>query len=288
MEPDQKLESIVKNLKNALSKKLEDWNNLKEDLKKRKLVNYEEYIKEVSADEAGKTLAVFKKLEERFGYGRMYSDEGRTGGSPAQFKRVMDLSRTEGNVCAMLDSIAEAGYTLNEYKEGWTTIRYVTEKDIAFFKKLLKDDMYKKAYETFKILKRTMGYKEASCPSNRHTEIENLIAITEMKGDALGAICLLSNEGYETDKKTGLTKDHVETIKEIIKNVLQETDSTLYLYRKLKPGLFKEYFSSISQENKKTAVEKILGSEYQNEEIIRWLDEAYPDIVREAGFNPKA
>ncbi len=289
MELDDTLEKLVEDLKVSTSKKLEDWKSLEKDLEKRKLADYEERIKKVSLDEAGKILAVLNKLEEHFGYGRIYSEVSLTGGSPVQFSRVLELSKLKGGVCGMLDTLADAGYTLNEYKEKKdnTMIRYLTEKDIVLFKRLMKNDAYKKFHEIFKTLKRTLGYENKTFSSNYHSEIENLIELTRIKGDVTGAICLLAHKGYSIKKEIGLTENHVETIEYITRVMLKEDDngiSILYLYKKLKPELFEEYFSNISQEKKKKVLEKIFESGYQNEEVITWLDKNYPDLIREVGF----
>ncbi len=290
MGQDETLEKLVKELEISVNKKLENWKNLKKDFEKRELYEYEKHMGRISVDEAGKILAIVKKLEERFGYGRMFSDTEITGGSPVQFERILELSKTKGDVCGMLDSLADAGYALNEYKDekDKTLIRYFTQKDILLFKRLMKKDLYKKFYETFKTLKKTLRYDNKAClASNHFSEIENLIELTKIEGDVTGAICLLAETGYKINKEAGLTENHVEAIERITRTILKEAENginTLYLYKKLKPELFKEYFTNISLEKKKKTLEKIFESEYQNEEVISWLDKTYPDLLREVGF----
>jgi hypothetical protein len=286
MKQELTIGDLVNNLENSLSKKLEDWKNLKEDLEKRNLLDYEKIMKMISIDEAGRILPVIKKLEERFGYGIMYSDIGITGGSPVQFDRITELSKTDGNVCDMLDSLADAGYMLNEYtgKNKQLTV-YLTSKDITLFKRLMKKDRYKNFSNIFKTLKTTLSYNNKIQKPNYHAEIENLIELTKIKGDVTGAICLLANQGYKIKEELGLTENHVETIEFIIRTILKESEiNRLYLYKALKPDMFKEYFTSISLEKKKDLLGRIFESDYQNEDVIKWLDKTYPDLMREVSF----
>lgn len=291
IDADDTLEKLVKELETSVNKKLEDWKSLKEDMKKRKLSEYEQRMAQVSVDEAARVLAIVKKLEERFGYGQMFSDVGTTGGSPVQFERILELSKTEGDICGMLDALADAGYTLNEYKDknqDKIMIRYLAEKDVALFKRLLKDDLYKRFSETFKTLKKTLNYDNRACSSsNNYSEIENLIKLTKTEGDVVGAVCLLAETGYRMNKEIGLTENHVEMIEYVTRTILKENEdgiSFLYLYKKLKPELFKEYFSNINLEKKKKVLEKIFESDYHNNEVIRWLEESYHDLLRETSF----
>lgn len=289
IDADDTLEKLVKELEISVNKKLEDWKSLKEDMKKRKLSEYEQRMAQVSVDESTRVLAIVKKLEERFGYGQMFSDINITGGSPVQFERILELSKTEGGICGMLDALADAGYTLNEYKgNDKIMIRYLAKKDVALFKMLLKDDLYKRFSETFKTLKKTLNYDNRACSSsNNYSEIENLINLTKIEGDVTGAICLLAETGHRMNKEIGLTENHVETIEYITRTILKETENgigPLYLYKKLKPELFKEYFSNISLEKKKKTLEKIFESDCHNDEVIRWLEESYHDLLREISF----
>lgn len=286
MEPSLTIEDLVKNLENSLSKKLEDWKNLKEDLEKRKLSDYDKIMKVISVDEAGRILPVIKKLEERFKYGIMYSDVGITGGSRVQLDRITEFSKMEGNVCEMLDSLADAGYMLNEYKDkNGQMIVYITPKDLELFRRLLKKDRYKEFSNIFKTLKTVLDYNNKIQRPNYHAEIENLIGLTKIKGDVNGAICLLANQGYKIKEELGLTENHVATIEFITRTILQEcATNTLYLYKILKPDIFKEYFTSISLEKKKELLGRIFESDYQSEDVIKWLDKTYPDIMREVSF----
>ncbi|MDP2907478.1 MAG: hypothetical protein Q8O03_06060 [Nanoarchaeota archaeon] len=286
MKQELTIEELVKNLENSLSKKQEDWKKLKEDLEKRKLSDCEQIMKMISVDEAGKIFPVIKKLEERFKYGIMYSEIDITGGSRVQLDRITELSRTDGNACDMLDSLADAGYILNEYKDKNNyLIVHITPKDLELFKRLMKNDRYKKFSNVFKTLKTALGYNNKIQKPNYHAEIENLIELTKIKGDVTGAICLLADQGYKIKEELGLTENHVATIEYITRTILKESEiNKLYLYKTLKPDIFREYFTSVSLEKKKYLLGKIFESEYQNEDVIKWLDKTYPDLMREVSF----
>ncbi|MBM3199320.1 hypothetical protein FJZ53_00160 [Candidatus Woesearchaeota archaeon] len=287
MDHDTILEDLVKKLEQSSSKKLEDWKSLKEDLTKRKLKECDQYIQKISLDEAEKILPVIKKLEERFGYGQMLSNIEITGGSQEQLERIRTISKMRGDACAMLDSLADAGYMLHEYMDtnSKTLIRYITPNDVLLFTNLLEKDKHEKFYTILKTLKTVLGYDNRQQSSQHHKEIENLIELTNLKGDVTGAICLLAERGYKIKKELGLTENHVDTIDFITRIILQDPlTNTLFLYKTLKPDLFKEYFTSISVEKKKESIGKIFESDYQNEQVTKWLEESYPDILREVSF----
>lgn len=284
---DDILEDIER-LKNATSEKLEAWKSLKKELKNRRLADYEYRLNKVDIDEAGRLSSIIRKLDERLGYKEMRSNINVTGGSPVQFDRMLELCRTEGNVSGMIDALADSGYVLSSYHDS-KKINYISEQDLLLFKELLKDDVFIKCSSVLKVLKDFLGYEHGGNHSSDSARVRRLIEASKLKGDVIGAILILANKRYSLDKEVGFTKDHIAVIEKIAKTLGEEESKSpgsvcLYFYKEAGTNMFKGYFSELGIKEKKTALKAILELDHHNSEAVKWLEDSYSDLLREASF----
>lgn len=273
---------------NTIPADFHKWNTtLKDELKKRSLADYEKRIKKIGVGEADKVIAVLEKLRERFKY--TFIEENLSSKDRSDFDRILELCRLEGKVLDMLDSLADTGYFL-----GYTNKKNknIIEYDIKIFKRLIKDDTFKKYKTVFNDLEACLSYeydeKSNQFPFYEH-QFHKIIDIAELEGDVHSSICLLANRGYQIDKNTGLTDTHVKAIGKIAKS-LQEEKSSLetvssILYKEGNLEIFKHFFSGLPDDKQRTVLEKIFDTDYENKKIIAWLNKEQYDLLQEVGFS---
>ena len=285
-------EIINKALKdlNKIPYHIQKWESLKEELKNRGAEKYGKKAKKVEVEEAEKVLAVLEKLSERFNYKNIKENLQKFGESKKErsdFERILKLCRLEGNVLGMLDALADTGYFIGYGSEKSLNI---IEYDLEVFEELIKDDLFIKYKSIFEALKTNLGYENGGSLifDFYSNQMDKIIKLARVKGDVNGAICLLANEGYQINK-AGITDTDVGCIEKIAKSLQEEKSSietvSLFLYKEGNPDIFKNYFSSLSDEGQKTVLNKILELDYENKEIIDWLNEKNYEILQKAGFS---
>lgn len=290
-------------LKDIVTKIIEDsdkkkntpdtWENLKKKLKKSGYKEndsreYDETIGEISTVGAYKFLQVWETLDKYINkkgnkWGGSYSKENVAG--------IVQLCKID-NIEEVIRVLGETGYDeLSTWTGDFLTHVYVSNGDIRLFKTFSEGGLYQKYEVVFKAIK-NLGYKGIkSYDTSAPTQLEYLTSISRLNG-AVGAVYALASNGYRIDSFIGLSKIDVHNIKQIIEEAQNEKGGMpVYLYEKGDLKIFQEYFNSISIESKKSALESIL--KYDNkeetsksrEEIQKWLEESYKDLLTEAGFS---
>lgn len=290
MDLKETMDEALKEL-NKIPLHLEKWQTLREELKKRELEDHLMKIRKVEIEEAEKIMVVLEKLTERFNYKKIINTENSDKQSSSDFNRILELSRLEGNVLDMLDSLADTGYHLGyAYEKN----KNIIENDIDYFKRLLKDDMFKKYKVVFNTLKFCLGYEfdddSKIFPFYSH-QFNKIMKISELEEDICiieGAINLLANKGHQINKITGITESDIKAIEKITKSLQKDKCSfetvSLLLYDEGNPEGFKNYFSGLSKDKQKTVLNKIFNLDYENKKVTNWLNEKHYDILREAGL----
>ncbi len=210
-------------------------------------------IRAVATNGPENYLKVFKKLKEKLGYNTVRAAESKGGLndlSYEQVQKIIEISQIPGNVCEIINTLAE-----------WRNL------DV-----------------------------------NAHGKDNSLHAgglrIGEKKVDKLPpwGVTDVSRDfkKYKIDKKKGLTDKDVQIIKyisdELWKKALENIIPCFYSFPRTsyKENLqcFIECFKSLSAEEKKKALKGVFNcKKVTNEEVIRWLDENEPELVREVGLS---
>lgn len=283
MSIDDKLERIIEDIKSSEAKNSNYLKELEKELKDRKAKDCEKLLRYVDPGEAGRILEVIKKLSECLNYtdlgykGEDYP-EAHIDLSPQQFKMILHISRLKGDVSGMLETVSYLGFSLKKHRGK----RYInSDEDKYLFTGLMKEGFSDEKKIVLKSLKDMLGY--SFCKTQE--ECQKLTKVSGMEGDVLGAVCLLASEDCKINQKTGLTKKYLKAL-ECLASELESMNggNYSYLYKKVKPEFFKEYFSSLSLEKKKLALEKILESDHYDKEVVEWLEQNYYGLLREVGF----
>lgn len=278
------IEKKVQDLTANKYEQMESWRILKKELKKRKLPDYEERIYKVDADQAKKVLEILLKLDKYFEYKDMNYE-------PEQLERIITISKMDGDIFEMLQTLADTNYEINLY----TTERkkkILCSTDIEIFEKLVKDDLYLKYAKVFKALNKSFGYEYKNIRDDiYYRQVGRIIQLSETVEQTYGAIYVLANQGYKIDKKsrTGLTNGDIQGINELIElfnkgNHDFQTNICLYLYNTHDIQNFTNYFSILEPESKIKVVNKMFESDKENREIIEFLNKKFPEVIRDAGF----
>ncbi|MBM3199622.1 hypothetical protein FJZ53_01705, partial [Candidatus Woesearchaeota archaeon] len=221
-------------------------------------------------DTPSKYVSIFKKLKEKMGYKTV--DVFCT--QDWQVEELYKLSRVDGDVCKIIDALAEVGYKLSNTHGGR---RLTWEADLV--SKLAKSDV-DGFLNVFRKLKENLGYK--SVGSNSVGQINDLLAISQILGYS-GAIDYLAATGYKLKNTDLMRKDITpDVIREInyasdrlLKDALEDFVPCLYNGH---PVRFIEYFVNLSIEDRKTAIRSIFncGKVSNDHGVIEWLDKEYP------------
>ncbi|MBL7100973.1 MAG: hypothetical protein ISS23_03410 [Nanoarchaeota archaeon] len=269
---------------NTIPDHFQNWKILKDELKKRGLSGYEKKARQVNIEEVGKILTILEKLNERFVYTNIMDNSEN---DRSDFDKILELCRLEGKTLDMLDSLADTGYFLGY---GSAPNKNIIDYDIKSFKRLLKNDLFKKYKSVFNSLKEYLGYEHdpKSCVFDFFShQFDKITKIAETEGDPCSAIYLLSNEGYQINEEIGLTDTDVECISKIAKSLQGSSVEIVssFLYKEENPEAFQKYFSSLSDHEQRTVLNKILEMDYENKEIVDWLDEKKCELLQEVGFS---
>lgn len=287
-------------LKDTIREVVEDFNKRKnksevwETLEKKLIKNgfkeqYNKMMNDMDSLEAYEFLKVWDAIEEHLNKKKAtWTYKGKS------FEGIKALSELD-DVEDVIKILADSGYKLESYIDfpiPKTNI-YLTTNDIKIFKTLAKDGLYKKYGLVFKALNK-FGYKRISGYKNRYTQVDRLISLANLEGDAVGAIYVLVNNGYKIDDSTGISKLDIRSIKKITeedeKEKTEEKDGIpIYLYNTGDAELFQDYFNSLETENKKSVLKSILEYETKQElqeqnKIRNWLEKSYEHMIREVGF----
>lgn len=291
------LTNIIKKIMEDSDKKKNTpdmWEVLKKKLKKSGYKESEdrecdETLGEISTVGAYKFLQVWETLD------KYINKKGNKWGGSYSKENVAGIVRLCGidNIEEIIRILGETGYDeLATWNGGFYTHVYISERAIELFKTFAEDDLYKKYDMVFKTIK-NLGYKGIkSYDTSASTQLGYLTKISKLDGDPIGAIYVLASNSYQIDQFIGLSKIDIQNIKQIIEEAQNEKGGIpIYLYEKGTPEIFKEYFNSLSVASKKSALESIL--KYDNkeetsnsrEEIQKWLEESYKDMLTEVGFS---
>jgi len=110
---------------------------------------------------------------------------------------------------------------------------------------------------------------------------EDRILTTAIEG--LPFVILGKQEIENLLNKPSLEEDVVTAIKNLIPSEMIKSNYTCFA--KLYPQEFIKFFSSIENtEQKRIIIESLMKTDYDNKEVIAWLDENESDLVREVGL----
>lgn len=242
-----KLNDIVKDVLNDLKSRTKEWEILKDELKKRGLPNYKENIKKVDISEAGAFLTVLRKLRERFDYKTM--DLGYH--SNDQVENILKLSKVKGDVCNILDTLADIGYSLAYYYPYPSPVgirkHYISYSDVGFVRKFVGDGCdIKKFLDVFNKLKNCFGLfaNMEKDPSFYNTQVENLLELSKVKGDVCAMLDILVDSGYRFAYKSELKSNYIEiTDLGLFKGLLEDDLFKKYsvVFKALNKGLGYNY-----------------------------------------------
>jgi len=218
----------------------------------KKIILYEELyvIRDLAQTDTDKFLKTFYKLKEKLGYKtiNVQFPESFNKNSMGQIEKIIELSGI-GNVCEAIDAFSEwRNLDVNAYG-----------KDNSLHAGGLRIDEKK---------------------------VDKLPpwGVTDISRDF---------KKYKIDNKKGLTDKDVQIIKhisdELWKKALENIIPCFYSFPRTsyKENLqcFIECFKSLSAEEKKKALKGVFNcKKVTNEEVIRWLDENEPELVREVGI----
>jgi len=148
--------------------------------------------------------------------------------------------------------------------------------------------------DVFKRLRDKLGYKGTT-----YNQVNKIIKISQLEGDILGSIDALADSNYRKSKLSKIDKNYMEKIRNFIQELENQkklslekelenlSSSHLCLY-KGSAEIFIDYFSNlICVEEKKNILRSIFNCDYNNQEIIDWLDKHEIELVREVGLEPK-
>jgi hypothetical protein len=232
------------------------------------------YLLDAESDTPRKYFDVFWKLKEKLGY--------KTVSIPAigqlnQIGKIFKISK-KGDACKVIDFLAEVGYKLGTF-EGKGYINF--EVDIIEYLTKVDVDTFLKAFYK---LKEELGYKSIKQYPIMY-QIKSIIEISQLLGYAR-AIDYLATTGYKV-KKGGITEQDIEKIRHISEQLWRKSleDLTTCLYKDM-PGEFMRGFQHLSLEDKKSVIKSIFNCDKtSNMVVITWLDENYPELVREVGLS---
>lgn len=293
------VEEVLNDL-NDMPKHVEALEKIKKKLKKEGFKeSYNEIVRNLDIREVIEFLKVWEKLDALFNKKR-YPWGGSNDRRDDSFKVMKELSKMD-NAEEMLEALAESGYRLKIYNHpdkilNATYIHLVEYEDLRTFQKFIKEDFYKKYYTAFKALKK-IGYQNIDnySESSRSVQFDNLIAISRLEGDVVGAIYILASRDYKVDKEMGITTAELQGIEKIVKGIHEEKSKEIegihiYLYEAGNVKVFQDYFTNLSSKDKEKVLKSLL--EYENkdtetnnsQEITNWLEENYKELLKEVAF----
>jgi len=269
-----------------------------------------------------KYLKTFKMLKKKMEYTSVndhkynqYSSDNNSDYSD-QARRVLKIANLKGDVEGAVAALVESGYNLHVYNKG--EYSYLRDEDVSIIKTLAKADQ-QKYLKTFKTLKEKIGYTSV----NDHLYNQNLfnknsdysdqarkvLKISNLEGNVEGAIDALA-DGYclhvrKKGKYKILVDEDIRLIKKLTRYNLRDMKAinriTSGLWNKELESLglddfclykghaksFIDYFSNlIGVEEKKNILRAIFNCDYENQEIIDWLDKHETALVKEVGLEP--
>ncbi|MDP2907035.1 MAG: hypothetical protein Q8O03_03780, partial [Nanoarchaeota archaeon] len=223
MELEEKINQTIEELKRT-PQHLADWKKLQAKLKKMEFYWTDCIIHKVDPTEAKKILDVLEKLETLYGYKTMKSTTSESEHS--SFDDLLELAGLKGDVIDMLETLHKVGHklggygTLEEHLKDKTRV-ILGKENIAEFKELIKDNLYKKYSKILIVLQEELGLSIKNSLAYHH-EVGDIIELSKTEGDVCGLIYLLASKGYYIGSPGIITEKDVENIKEITKTILEE------------------------------------------------------------------
>lgn len=290
MEIDESIEEIVNGL-SVTSQQEKDWQELKNLFKKMDAWG-ECYSQSVDFFEAKNILDVLKKLRDNFYYTDLIEDENASGGEKGQFSNIIKLSRLDGDVLDMLDTLSgiwriRAWGTPKEHLTGRGVHYFLSEEDIDSFKALLKDKLYKRYEKIYWLLQEELGYELKQNYARVHQQ-SLVVNLSQIEGDVYGAIYALANKGLRIHSPRMLSQKDVDGVERIIKTFEDKgLDLTITvageLFIKGDETRFKNYFSILDKDDQQKIIEELFNSK-DNNNIQNWLLEEYGTLVKETAY----
>ncbi len=290
MELEEKINQTIEELKRT-PQQIEDWKKLQAKLKKMEFYWTDCTIHKIDPTEAKKILDVLEKLETLYGYKTMKPIISAS--EHTSFDNLLELAELKGDVIDMLETLHKADHklgghgTLEEHLKDKARV-ILNKKNVAEFKELIKDNLYKKYSKTLTVLQEELGLSTKNGWAYRK-EIDDIIELSKTEGDICGVIYLLASKGYHIGSPGTITEKDVKSIKEITETILKEgRDMAITvctdLYKREDNERFKKYFQSLKDNKKKYVIISLFKLEEDNKEIQNWLEHSYTPLLREAGL----
>jgi len=271
----------------------ETWELLKKKLKKNSYKEgseeYDKAMGEISQIGAYNILGVWEALDKyinkngnRWGGTSNYRDENIT-----MMRKLCEIE----NVEEVIKTLGETGYdSLKTYSGDVYTYVRLSDNNLEAFKMFSSNGLYKRYSKVFNALK-NLGYKDIkSYDTTTKNQLDYLVEISKLNGDAVGAVHVLASNGYQIDQVIGVSRRDVQNVTQIIGEAKNEKGGIpAYLYEKGILKTFQDYFTGLSNEDKKSAIGTLL--EYEAKEptegmkgIQKWIEENHKELLAEAGL----
>ena len=98
----------------------------------------------------------------------------------------------------------------------------------------------------------------------------------------------IAQQSDKKRSKKGISKkDHDIGVRSLARELIEKYwVEDLMMYRENKKEISTKYFSSVEDSAKENVVRQIMNSGYENKQLIDWLDQNEPKLIREVGLEP--